>query len=147
MQRVARFVRADAAEKRQTNQGQVSNQVESFVTPEFVGITERPVQDAIVGKNDGVVERTASDQSHGAKRLNVPFKAKRAGLSQQRAERIRPHRHFNLLAADQRVGKVHVTLDVKFVGRIDADAAVGLDDYKDVVESVGIDGRQKMFGG
>src|SRR5262249_61506839 len=97
MQRVARFVRADAAEKRQTNQGQVSNQGESLVTPEFVGVSERPVQDAIVGKNDGVVERTASDQSHGAKRINIPFKAKCAGLSQQGAERLRLHRHLNLL--------------------------------------------------
>src|SRR5262249_15612892 len=143
-----------------------------------------------VGKNDGVVERTASDQSHGAKRINIPFKAKCAGLSQQGAERLRLHRHLNLLGADQRVGEVHVTLDVKFVSRIDADAAIGLDDFhrpkdlqiaaaaaklanssggqqpqerfggavqdgdfdrvdvnKDVVEPVGIEGRQEMFSG
>src|SRR5215467_13271721 len=83
VQRVARFVRLHASEQRQTDQRQVSNQVECFVTPEFVGITKRSVQDTVVGKNDRVVERSSPDQSHGAKRLNVAFKTKRAGAGQQ----------------------------------------------------------------
>src|SRR5262249_9858540 len=79
MQGVSRLMCCHTAEERQAHQGQISDQIERFVAPKFVRIAERTVQNAILGEDDGIVERTSTDESHRTQWLNVAFKTERAG--------------------------------------------------------------------
>jgi hypothetical protein len=122
------FVSLDPAEQGQTEKGQVPDQVERFVATELVGKAKRAVHHAVLGQDDGVFERSSANQTHGAQRLDVALETKGAGAGQQVPEGARFHEHLDLLLADERVREVHITLDPEFIGRIDADAAVLLDD-------------------
>ena len=66
MQGVARFSGFDASEEWQADKREIADQVESLVAAEFVGETQRAIHDAIFGEHDGVVERAAANQAHGA---------------------------------------------------------------------------------
>ncbi len=118
------FVSFYTGKKRQANERQIADQIECLVASEFVRKAQRAIHDAIVGKDNGVIERAAADQAHGAKRFDVALKAKSSCASEQLPEAVREHNHFNLLLTDERMRKIHVTLNAKFVGRIDADAAI-----------------------
>src|SRR5215472_5929353 len=66
VQRVAGFACFHAAHERKPNKGQVADKVESFVAAELVREAKRPVHDAVFGEHNGVIERSAADQAHGA---------------------------------------------------------------------------------
>src|SRR6266436_29425 len=96
----------------------------------FIWKMQGPVHDAIVGENDGVFKRAAANQTHGLERLNVTFEAKRPGASKQVAEGLGADHHLYFLLADQRVHEIHVAAHTKFIGGIDADAAVAFDNFE-----------------
>ena len=129
MQRVTGLAGFDAAEEGKSDEGQVADQVESLVAAEFIGETERAVHDPIFREHNGVIERAAANQAHGAERLNVGLKAESAGTRKNSAEAFRVDGHFHFLLTDLRVGKIDVAANVKFVGGIDADAAAVIDDF------------------
>jgi len=99
------------------------------VTAEFVGIAKRAVHDAVSGKDDGVVERAAADEAHGAEGFDIGFEAKGAGAGQNLAEGFAIDEQLDLLLADQGVGEVDVAADPELVGGIDGDAAAVFDDF------------------
>ena len=66
VERVASFSGFDASEEWQADKREIANQVEGFVAAEFVGETQRAIHHAVFGEHDGVVERAAANQSHGA---------------------------------------------------------------------------------
>jgi len=118
-----------AAEKREANQGEVADKVEGLVAAEFVGIAEGAVHDAVLGEDDGVIQRAAADEAHGAERLDIGFEAEGAGAGKNLAERFGIYKNFDFLLADQWVGKINVATDAEFVGGIDGDAAAVFDDF------------------
>ena len=129
VERVAGFASFDAAEEGKADEGEVADEIESFVAAEFVGIAEGAVHHAVFGEDDGVIERAAADQAHGAERLDIGFEAEGAGPGKNLAERVGIDEEFDLLLADEGMRKVDVTTDAKFVGGIDADAATVFDDF------------------
>jgi hypothetical protein len=99
------------------------------VAAEFVGIAEGAVHDAVFGEDDGVIERAAADEAHGAERLDIGFEAESAGAGENLAKGFGIDEQFDLLLADLRMGEVNVAADAEFVGGIDADAAAVFDDF------------------
>jgi len=99
------------------------------VAAKFVRKAQRPVHYAIVGQDDGVIERTAANQAHRAERLDVTLETKSARAGQHVAKRVRKDDHFDLLLADKRMRKIDIALHAKFVGGIDADAAIVFDQF------------------
>jgi hypothetical protein len=126
---MAGFAGFDAAEEGESDEGQVADEVESLVAAEFVGVAEGAVHDAVFGEDDGVIERAAADEAHGAERLNIGFEAKGARAGENLAEGFGIDEQFDLLLADLRMGEVNVAADAEFVGGIDADAAAVFDDF------------------
>jgi len=126
---VASFVCFDASEQRKADQSEVADEIESFVAAELIEKAKWPIHYAIVGEDDGIIERTPTDQAHRAQRLNIPFKAEGARASEQIPESVWKHDHFNLLLTDERMGKIHVALNAKFLARVNADAAILFDDF------------------
>ena len=63
---VAGFSGFDASEEWQADKREIADKVEGFVAAEFVGETQRAIHHAVFGEHDGVVERAAANQSHGA---------------------------------------------------------------------------------
>ena len=118
-----------AAEKREANQGEVADKVEGLVAAKFVGIAEGAVHDAVLGEDDGVIQRAAADEAHGAERLDIGLKAEGAGAGENLAEGFGIDEQFDLLLADEWVRKINVAADAEFVGRIDTDAAAVFDDF------------------
>src|SRR5258707_8590514 len=96
---------------------------------EFIGIAEGTVHYTVFGEDDGVIERAAADQAHGAERLDIGFEAEGAGARENLAEGFAIYEQFNLLLADERVGKIDVAADTEFVGGIDGNAAAVFDDF------------------
>ncbi len=96
---------------------------------EFIGIAEGTVHYTVFGEDDGVIERAAADQAHGAERLDIGFEAEGAGARENLAEGFAIYEQFNLLLADERVGKIDVAADAELVGRKDGDAAAVFDDF------------------
>lgn len=129
VERVAGFAGFDAGEQGEADEGEVADEIESLVAAEFIGIAERAVHDAVLGEDDGVIERAAADEAHGAEGLDIGFEAEGAGAGENLAEGIGVNDHFDFLLADERVGKINVAADAKFVGGIDADAAAVFDDF------------------
>jgi len=129
VERVAGFASFDATEEGEADEGEVADEIESFVAAEFVGIAEGAVHHAVFGEDDGVIERAAADEAHGAERLDIGFEAEGAGAGENLAERVGIDEEFDLLLADEGMRKVDVTTDAKFVGGIDADAATVFDDF------------------
>jgi hypothetical protein len=129
MEGVAGLAGFDAAEERKADEGEVADEVEGLVAAEFVGIAEGTVHDAVLGEDDGVIEGAAADEAHGAERLDIGFEAEGAGAGEKLAERIGIYEQFNLLLADQRMGKIDVAADAEFVGGINGDAAAVFDDF------------------
>src|SRR6266404_1117725 len=129
VQSVAGFVSFHSGQDWQADERQVADEIERFVAAEFVGKAQRAIHHAAIGQDDGIFQRTATDQSHGAKRLDIAFEAESSRTRQQAAKSFREHDHFNLLLADQRMGKIDVALHMKIVGRIDADAAILFDNF------------------
>src|SRR5690348_11065810 len=113
---MAGFAGFDAAEERETDKGQIANEVEGLVAAKFVGIAEGAVHDPVFGENDGIVERTAADEAHGAEGLDIGFKAKGAGAGKNLAEGVGIDEQFDLLLADQGMGKINVAADAELVG-------------------------------
>jgi hypothetical protein len=99
------------------------------VAAEFVGVAQRAVHHAVFGEDDGIVERAAADKAHGAKWLDIGFKAESAGTRENLPEGFGIHNHFDLLLTNERMGKIHVTADTEFVSGIDANAAAVFDDF------------------
>jgi len=99
------------------------------VAAEFVGIAEWAVHDAVFGEDDCVIEGAAADQTHGAERLDIGFEAEGAGPGENLAEGFGIYEDFDLLLADERMGKINVAADAEFVGGIDGDAAAVFDDF------------------
>src|SRR5579863_5275988 len=113
MQRMSRLMGFHTAEQRESGQSQVADQVQSFVAAEFVGKAQRAVHDAVGGEHNGVLQRTAANQSHGAQGLNVALKTKSASTGQKMAEGFRAHQHFDFLLAYQGVSKIDVTANAE----------------------------------
>src|ERR1700731_1306427 len=107
MQGVAGFVGLDARQKRQARQRQVANQIQCLVPSELVGEAQWPVHHAVVGENDGVLERATANESHGLERLDVALEAESSRTRQKVTESIRPHQHLHFLLAYQGVWKIH----------------------------------------
>ena len=126
---MACFAGLDAGEEGEADEGQVADEVESFVAAEFVGIAEGAIHDAVFGEDDGVVEGAAPDQPHGAKGLDIGFETEGAGTGENLTKGFGIDEHFDLLLADKRVGKIDVAADAELAGGIDADAATVLDDF------------------
>jgi hypothetical protein len=100
VKRVAGFAGFDATEEWEANEGEVADEVEGFVAPELIGIAERAVHDAVFGEDDGVIEGAATDQAHGAERLDIGFEAEGAGTRENLAEGFAIYEQFDLLLAD-----------------------------------------------
>ena len=99
------------------------------MTPEFVGVAERAVHNAVFGEDDGVVERAAADEAHSAERLDIGFEAEGAGAGENPAEGVGVDEQFDLLLADEGMGEIDVAANAEFVGGIDANAAAVFDDF------------------
>lgn len=95
----------------------------------FVGIAEVAVHDAVFGKDDGVIEGASANEAHGAEGFDIGFEAEGAGARENLAEGIGIDEYFDLLLADEGMGKIDVAADTELVGRIDADAAAVFDDF------------------
>jgi hypothetical protein len=119
----------DASKEGQADQSQVADEVEGFVATEFVRVAERTVHDPVFGEDDGVIQGAAADKAHGAKRLDIGFEAEGARTRENLSKRFGIHEHFDLLLADERVGKIHVAADTEFVCGIDANAAAVFDNF------------------
>src|SRR5258708_5253725 len=124
VQSVAGFVSFHSGEYRQADERQVADEIKRFVAAEFVGKAQRAIHHAAIGQNDGIFQRAATDQSRGAKWLDITFETEGSRTRQQVPKSFREHDHFDLLLADQRMRKVDVALHMKIFGRIDADAAI-----------------------
>ena len=61
VERMSGFAGFDPAEKGEADQSEVSDEVEGFVTAEFVGVAEGAVHNAVFGEDDGVIERATAD--------------------------------------------------------------------------------------
>src|SRR5581483_6065548 len=59
-----------------TEQGEIADQVENLVAYELIAKTERPVLNASIGQHDGVLFRSATNESHVAQRALVSQKTK-----------------------------------------------------------------------
>lgn len=129
MKGVPGFAGFDAPEEREADEREVADQVEGFVAAELVGIAERAVHDAVFGKDDRIVEGAAADQAHRTERFDIGFEAEGAGAGENLAKRFGIHEQFDLLLADERMGKVNVAADAEFVGGINADAAAVFDNF------------------
>jgi hypothetical protein len=129
VQGVAGFACFDSAEEWQADEGEVADQVEGFVAAELVGVAEGTVHDAVLGEDDGVIERAAADQAHGPERLDIGFETEGACAGENLAEGIGIDEQFDLLLADEGMGEIDVAADPEFVGGIDADAAAVFDDF------------------
>jgi hypothetical protein len=70
------------------------------VAAEFVGIAERAVHDPVLCEDDGVIQRAAPDEAHGAEGFDIGFEAKGAGAGENLAEGFRIDEQFDLLLAD-----------------------------------------------
>jgi hypothetical protein len=97
---VAGFAGFDAAEEGEADEGEVADEVEGLVAAEFVGVAEGAVHDAVFGEDDGVIEGAATDQAHGAERLDIGFEAEGAGARENLAEGFAIYEQFDLLLAD-----------------------------------------------
>src|SRR6266849_448788 len=128
MQGVAGFVGLDTGEQRQASQREIANQIQRFVPSKLVGKAQRPVHDAVVGENDGVLERAAANEAHGLERLDVALETESSRSRQEVAESIWPNQHLHFLLPYQGVREIHVAAHTKLIGRIDADAAVSFGD-------------------
>jgi len=125
---VAGFAGFNAAKKRETDQGEVADEVEGFVAAEFIGIAEGAVPDAVFGEDDGVIEGASTDEAHSAEGLDIGFEAEGAGAGENLAEGVGIDEQFDLLLADEGMRKINVAADAELVGGIDADAAAVFDD-------------------
>ncbi len=67
---------------------------------EFIGIAEGTVHYTVFGEDDGVIERAAADQAHGAERLDIGFEAEGAGTGENLAEGFAIYEQFDLLLAN-----------------------------------------------
>src|SRR5215472_2810169 len=130
MQGVTRFMSLDPGQQRQASQGQVTDQVQRLVTTELVGKAQRAIHDAVVSKHNGIFERSAADEAHGAQRLDVPLEAERPRPRQQMAESVGANDHFHFLLADQRVREIHIAADAKLLGWINADPSVAFANFQ-----------------
>jgi hypothetical protein len=123
------FAGFDAAEEGQADKGEVADEIEGLVAAELVRVAEWAVHDAIFGEDDGVVESAAADEAHGSERLDIGFEAEGTGTGENLAERVGIDEQFDLLLADEGMGKIDVTANAEFVGGIDADSATVFDDF------------------
>ena len=126
---MAGFAGFDAAEEREADEGEVADEIEGLVAAEFVGIAERAVHDAVFGEDNGVIERAAADQAHGAERLDIGFETEGAGAGENLAEGVWIDEEFDLLLANEGMGEINVAADAEFVCGIDGDTAAVFDDF------------------
>src|SRR3989442_13832267 len=106
---MAGFEGLDVGQERQASQRQVANEVQSLMPAKFIGKTQGPVHDAIVGEHDSVFKRAAANEAHGLERLDIAFEAKLEGPSKQMAEGFRPDHHHYILLSDQRACELHLS--------------------------------------
>src|SRR3984893_13449550 len=130
MQGVTGLMCLDVTEQWETCKGQVADEVERFVAAAFIGGGERTVHYSVRGQHDGVVQRTAPNESHRAQRLNVTLKTEGTGARQQMAERFRAYEHLYFLLADQGMREIDVAAHAEFVGGVDTDAPVTFVDFQ-----------------
>jgi hypothetical protein len=126
---MAGFAGFDAGEEGEANEGEVADEVEGFVAAEFIGVAERAVHHAVFGEDDCVIKRAAADQAHGTERFDIGFEAEGARPGENLAERLWIDEQFDLLLADEGMGKIDVTANAEFVGGINGDAAAVFDDF------------------
>jgi len=100
------------------------------VAAKFVIETQWAIHYAIVGQHNRVIERTAANQPHGAKRFNFPFETERARPRQQLAKALLANVHFELLLANKGMREIHEALHVKFVSGVDANTPAIFDDFQ-----------------
>src|SRR2546422_11674813 len=116
MQRVAGLVRLDACQEWQARQSQITNQVQCFVSSKLVGEAQRPVHDAVVRENDGVLERASANKAHGLERLDVALETESSIARQKVAEGIGTNPHLHFLLAHQAGPKMPVAPHPNLVG-------------------------------
>ena len=130
VQGVAGALGDDEAAERMADQGEVADEIERFVTAEFVGEAERAVDDGGVGKDEGVFVGTAADEAHFAHAVEVALEAESAGGSEQVAEGVAIDVKIDVLAADGGMREVDGAPDAEFFSGINADAAAGIGDFE-----------------
>ena len=122
MQRMTGAIRHQAAQHRLSNQRKITQKVERLVPHKLVRKTQRRiVQHARFGQHDRIVQRPAPDQA--ARLQPFHFMIKAEGSGRRNGVRIIRALKFNFkaLLADQRMRKIDLILNGKYVRRIDAE--------------------------
>lgn len=127
---VSRFVRDDQSFERAAQQGQIADEIERFVAAEFVGEAQFTLHQSVGREDDGVFERAAANQSHGAKFFDFMRESKSSRRGEFAAKGFTADGDFGFLLADELMGKIDKAADAKFVGRINADAAASFGDFE-----------------
>src|SRR5271170_319574 len=130
VQGVAGLVGDEAPLKRAAYQRQIADQIERFVANEFVGKAQRAVQDGIVVHDDGIGERAAANQAHFLEGHKLLDESEGAGGGEFAAERLAIDGHLDFLRAGAGMVVIHEAVHAKFVGRVDADAAVAVGEFE-----------------
>src|SRR3989442_1683341 len=118
---VPRTVGNQAAQDRLPDQGEIPQQIESFVPYKLVGKTKRGIiQHPGFGENNRILERSAPDQTAGLKLFHLVVKTECA----RRRDTFGVIRAYQLdldaLLSDERMWKIDGILDAKGMGRVDA---------------------------
>ena len=120
----------DEAAERTADEREVADEIERLVAAEFVGETERAVDDGVAGEDESVLVGTAADEAHLAHAVEIALEAEGAGGSEQMAEGIAIDVKIDVLAADGGMREVDGAPDAEFFSGINADAAAGIGDFE-----------------
>src|SRR5215831_2619937 len=130
MQGMAGLMSFDPRKQRQPSKGKITNQVQSLVTAKLIGEAQRAVHDPVLGEDNGVFERPAPDQAHGAERGNIALETECTRTSKQMAESARADQHLHFLLSHQRMREIHVASDAELASWVDANATVAFTDFQ-----------------
>ena len=129
----------DLSDDRSADQSEVADQVEDFVTDEFVAETERAAGDMVIVEHDTVLDRTSAGKAGRAQFLNVAHETKGSSWSDFSGEVLRVQIEMKTLAADAGMGKVDLVADGEMAGRSDADALVAFADLHRLADAENAD--------
>src|SRR5580704_634640 len=124
------FVCLHPRQKGKPRQRQVPDEVQGLMPAKFVREPQGAVHDAVFGEDNGVLQRSATNEAHSLQGLNVTLKTEGAGPRQQVPKGFWANHHLHFLLADQRMRKVHVTAHPKLLCRINPNSAVAFHDFQ-----------------
>src|SRR5579859_1147277 len=127
---MAGLVGDDERLERQADEREVADQVERLVAAEFIWEAQLSFEKPIGRKDDGIFERTAANQAHGAQAVNVFRERKCACGGKLARERVAHDDDFGFLLANHRMGKFDVAAHAKFIGGVNADATVAFRNFE-----------------